>query len=62
MDLVNMWVMDIVGPAILLILLIWLVIRAGSSSSSSDNERTDLANRDTGGDVEQRRHGGTDGL
>lgn len=61
MKLVNMWEMDIVGPAILLILLIWLVIRAGSSSNS-DNEPTEHLNRDKGSDEELRRRGGTDGF
>jgi len=57
MELSNMWVMDIVGPAILLIVLIWLVIRA-DPSRSSDDERTDQASRDVCNDEEQRRRNG----
>lgn len=62
MELANMWVMDIAGPAILLIILIWLVIRANSSRRSSDDQRTDQASRDVYHDEEQRHRHGTDKL
>ena len=61
MDLVNSWVMDIVGPPILLILLIWLVIRAGTSRSA-DTEESEQTNHDTGPKGEQPRNGRTGGL
>jgi len=55
----NWWVMDIIGPAILLIVLIWLVLRTRSNRTDS---RTEAGTRDLYRDEEQRRREGTDDL
>jgi hypothetical protein len=52
-------IMEIVGPAILLIVLLWLVLRRGSTGKSG---RTEQATRDLYADEEQRRRDGTDDL
>ena len=53
------WVMDVVGPAILLIVLIWLVMRRRSTGKTG---RTEQATRDLYREEEQRRRDGTDDL
>jgi uncharacterized protein (TIGR03382 family) len=55
----NWWVMDIILPAILLIVLVWLVMRRRSAGSDG---RTDAGTRDLYADEEQRRREGTDDL
>lgn len=59
----NFWIMSIIGPAILLIVLIWLVIR---SRSNSDEKRRDVTPergaRDVYAEEEGRRREGTDDL
>lgn len=62
MDQANWWVMDIIGPAILLIVLIWLVIRVRSNRNDSDNQRSERGARDLYREEEQRRRDGTDKL
>jgi hypothetical protein len=52
-------IMEIVGPAILLIVLIWLVVRGRSSGSS---ETTEKGTRDLYRNEEERRREGTDDL
>lgn len=47
MRLSNIWVMDIVGPAFLLILLVGLVIRAPSSCGGPDKEYSDDGSPDS---------------
>ena len=59
MDQANWWVMDIVGPAILLIVLIWLVIRVRSNRNIG---RSEQATRDLYREEEERRRDGTDKL
>lgn len=54
--------MDIVGPAILLIVLIWLVIRVRSNRDDRDNRRSEQGTRDLYREEEQRRRDGTDKL
>jgi hypothetical protein len=51
--------MEIVGPAILLIVLIWLVMRRGSTGKRG---RTEQATHDLYAEEEQRRRDGTDQL
>jgi hypothetical protein len=51
--------MDIVLPAILLIVLIWLVLKVRSNRTDS---RTEAGTRDLYRDEEQRRREGTDKL
>ncbi len=58
----NWWVMDIIGPAILLVVLIWLVIRIRSHQNTSDNRRAEEGSRKLYGDEEERRRAGTDAL
>ena len=53
------WLMDIVGPAILLIALIWLVMRRRSTGKTG---RTEQATRDLYAEEEARRREGTDDL
>jgi hypothetical protein len=55
----NWWVMDIIGPAILLIVLVWLVMRRRSTGKTG---RTEQATRDLYREEEQRRREGTDDL
>ena len=50
-------IMEIVGLAILLIALIWLVMRRGSTGKTG---RTEQATRDLYAEEEQRRREGTD--
>jgi hypothetical protein len=56
---INAWVMDIIGPAILLIVLIWLVMRRRSNTTDS---RTEVGTRDVYREEETRRREGTDDL
>lgn len=58
----NLWVMGIVGPAILLIVLIWLVVRGRSNRDDRDNQRSEQGTRDLYREEEQRRRDGTDDL
>jgi hypothetical protein len=51
--------MEIVGPAILLIVLLWLVIRGRSNRS---DKHTEQATRDLYRDEDERRREGTDDL
>jgi hypothetical protein len=53
----NLWVMEIIGPAILLIVLIWLVMRRRSTGKDG---RTEQATHDLYSEEEQRRREGTD--
>ena len=55
----NWWVMDIVAPAILLIVLVLLVMRRRSTGKTG---RTEQATRDLYREEEQRRREGTDDL
>jgi hypothetical protein len=52
-------IMEIVGPAILLIVLIWLVARRGSTGKTG---RTEQATDQLYREEEQRRREGTDDL
>ena len=52
-------IMEIVGPLILLIVLIWLVMRRRSTGKTG---RTEQATRDLYREEEQRRRDGTDEL
>jgi hypothetical protein len=59
MDETTLWIVEIVGPAILLIVLIWLVMQRRSSGKTG---RTEQATRDSYAEEEARRREGTDGL
>jgi membrane protein implicated in regulation of membrane protease activity len=56
------WVMDIVLPAILLIVLIWLVIRVRSNRDTPANRRAEEGTRELYSEEEERRREGTDEL
>ena len=62
MDQANWWVMDIIGPAILLIVLIWLVMRVRSNRNTRENQRAEEGTRNLYVEEEQRRREGTDKL
>jgi hypothetical protein len=59
MNVALWWIIDIVLPAVLLIVLIWLVLRRGSTGKTG---RTEQATRDLYKEEEERRREGTDGL
>jgi uncharacterized membrane protein len=59
---VDAWIMDIIGPAILLIVLIWLVIRVRSNRDESADRRSEEATRELYAEEEERRREGTDKL
>ena len=59
MDETLFWIISIIGPAILLVVLIWLVIRRGSTGKSG---RTEQATHELSKEEEQRRREGTDDL
>ena len=55
----SLWIMEIIGPAILLIVLIFLVLRARTNRSSGE---TEAGTRDLYAEEERRRRDGTDQL
>jgi len=57
MDVAQWWIIDIVLPAILLIVLVWLVMRRHSTGKTG---RTEQATRDLYAEEERRRREGTD--
>jgi hypothetical protein len=59
MDEAQWWIIDIIGPAILLIVLIWLVMRRRSNRTDTHTEKS---TRDLYRDEEKRRREGTDKL
>ena len=59
MDETQWWIIDIIAPAILLIVLIWLVMRRRSTGKTG---RTEQATHDLYREEEQRRREGTDDL
>ena len=59
MDNSMLGIMEILGPVILLIVLLWLVLRRGSTGRTG---RTEQATRDLYREEEERRREGTDDL
>lgn len=57
MDETQFWIISIIAPAILLVVLIWLVMRRRSTGKTG---RTEQATRDLYREEEQRRREGTD--
>ena len=55
----SLWVMEIIGPAILLIVLIWLAMR---NRSNRTDDRTEAGTREVYREEETRRREGTDDL
>jgi membrane protein implicated in regulation of membrane protease activity len=64
MDEILWALMNIVGPAILLILLIWLVMRSRrrTGQTTDTTAQTEAGTRAEYADEERRRRDGTDGL
>jgi hypothetical protein len=58
----NFWVMSIIGPAILLLVLIWLVMRRRTNRDDPANRQAEEGTRELYADEEQRRREGTDEL
>jgi len=58
MDQANWWIIDVIGPAILLAVLVWLVMRRSTGKTG----RTEQATRELYTEEEQRRREGTDDL
>lgn len=59
MDEAQWWIIDIIGSAILLVVLVWLVMRRRSTGKTG---RTEQATRELYAEEEQRRREGTDDL
>jgi len=59
MDETTLWIVEIIGPAILLVALIWLVLRRRSNRTDSN---TEASTRDLYREEEARRREGTDDL
>ncbi|MFL6740113.1 MAG: hypothetical protein ACJ8E3_05545 [Sphingomicrobium sp.] len=59
MDEAQWWLIDILGPAILLIILVWLVMRRRSTGKTG---RTEQATDQLYREEEERRREGTDDL
>ena len=57
MNAIPWWLIDIVGPALLLIVLVWLVMRRGATGKAG---RTEQATDQLYREEEQRRREGTD--
>jgi len=62
MDETLWWLVDIVGPAILLIVLVWLVLRTRSRRNDAQNQRAEEGARNVYREEEIRRREGTDDL
>ena len=62
MDEGQFWIISIIGPAILLIVLVWLVMRNRSNRGGRGSSRSDQGTRDVYAEEEQRRREGTDDL
>jgi uncharacterized membrane protein len=54
------WLIDVIGPAILLIVLIWLVIKVRTNKDTGENRRAEEGTRELYAEEEQRRREGTD--
>ena len=59
MDEGSWWIIDIIAPAILLVVLVWLVMRRRSTGKTG---RTEQATDQLYREEEQRRREGTDDL
>jgi hypothetical protein len=57
MDETTLWILEIIAPAILLIVLVWLVMKRGSTGKTG---RTEQATKELYKEEEHRRREGTD--
>jgi hypothetical protein len=62
MDETQWGIVDIVGPALMLVVLIWLVMRTRSKKNSAENQRAEEGTRELYRTEEERRRDGTDKL
>jgi membrane protein implicated in regulation of membrane protease activity len=62
MDETQWGIVDIVGPALMLVVLIWLVMRTRSKKNSAENQRAEEGTRELYKVEEERRRDGTDKL
>ena len=62
MDETQFWIISIILPAILLIVLIWLVTRTRSNRNDAANRRAEEGTRELYAEEEERRREGTDDL
>jgi len=62
MDEAQFWIISIIAPAILLIVLIWLVIKVRSNREGPLNREAEEGTRELYADEEERRREGTDDL
>ena len=58
----NFWIISIIAPAILLIVLIWLVIKVRSNREGPLNREAEEGTRELYAEEEERRREGTDEL
>ena len=54
------WLMDVVGPVILLLLLVWLAFRAWGRGSRAEKKQSERGTRELYEEEERRRREGTD--
>jgi hypothetical protein len=59
-EVAQWWIIDIVLPAILLIVLIWLVMKRRSTRKPGEPNHTEAATRELYREEETRRREGTD--
>jgi hypothetical protein len=62
MDTGEYWIIVVILPAILLIVLIWLVIKVRSNREGPLNRETEEGTRELYAEEEERRREGTDEL
>ena len=62
MDETLWWLMSIIGPAILLVVLLWLVLRGRSRGETRNDVRGERATDELYDEEERRRREGTDDL
>jgi hypothetical protein len=62
MDETQWGIVNILGPALMLLVLIWLVMRTRSKKNSAENQRAEEGTRELYRTEEERRRDGTDKL
>jgi len=62
MDKSQWWIIDVIAPAILLVILIWLVIRVRTNRKAPPMSETKEGTRELYAEEEERRREGTDEL
>jgi len=62
MDKSQWWIIDVIAPAILLVILIWLVIRVRTNRKPPPMSETKEGTRELYAEEEERRREGTDEL